>query len=50
MPEPEPEPVPEGATWVIRDPQGRIVQYSTEPIRMEMTTQLGEAFGLNEKE
>lgn len=55
MPEtPEPEPMPEGATWVVRDPEGRIVEYSTEPIVMKMDTRLGEqitgAFGLNEKE
>lgn len=40
------EPAPEGATWVVRDPEGRVVDYSTEPIVLEMTTQLGEALGL----
>lgn len=37
------DPAPEGATWIIRDPQGRIVEYSTEPIVLEMTTLIGEA-------
>lgn len=36
------EPAPEGATWVVRDADGRVTQYGTEPIRLEMTTQLGE--------
>lgn len=40
------EPEPEGATWVIRDPTGRIVDYSTEPIVLEMTTELGQRLGL----
>lgn len=44
------EPEPDGATWVVRDPQGRIVDYSTEPIVLEMTTQLGDALGLNQQE
>jgi hypothetical protein len=38
----EPEPMPEGATWAVRDADGRVTQYGTEPIRLEMTTQLGE--------
>ena len=42
----EPEPAPEGAVWVVRDPEGRVVDYSTEPMVLEMTTQLGEALGL----
>lgn len=37
------EAMPEGATWVVRDPEGKIVAYSTEPVRLEMTTQLGDA-------
>lgn len=35
------EPAPEGATWIVRDPEGRIIDYSTEPIRLEMTTLIG---------
>jgi hypothetical protein len=48
MGEPVSEPLPEGATWVVRDPDGRIVEYSTEPIRLEMTTELGESLGLSQ--
>ena len=39
-----PEPAPEGAVWVVRDPDGRIVDYSAEPMVLEMTTQLGDQF------
>jgi len=42
----EPEPLPEGVTWAVRDPDGKIVQFGTEPIRMEMTAELGEQLGL----
>ena len=37
-----PEPDPPGATWVIRDPDGRVVDYSTEPIVLEVTTLIGD--------
>lgn len=35
--------LPEGVTWAVTDPDGNIIQYSTEPIRLEMTTELAEA-------
>ena len=41
------EPLPEGMTWAVRDSEGRIVRYGTEPIELHMTAQLGDALGLD---
>jgi len=42
-----PGPLPEGMTWAVLDSEGQIVRYSTEPIELQMTAQLGDALGLD---